>query len=281
MDTNNIVGDVVCVPKALPMNFESIWKNTNEEQRIQLYKTAKNRAKHKLQKQKKKTGVAILGKPVPCLENDPKFQGKMLQQSIKNGEDLALASLTAEFLLLDTCKVPLNLQYQYTGRAQYPKIKSKPMADLKSNNKYQCAHLLYWGEVRGILTGIIKMPLLEWHSVFSKVQTPLISLLGFAKFHVQGLSDTLKADGIALENHVTFASLFTLQCMLVTAKKLQASFSKRMGQELCQGWDTFVKFSLAKGGGPLFKYISKWDKQFLNVNWASSKGNNNSPKEFL
>ena len=38
---------------------------------------------------------------------------------------------------------------------------------------------------------------------------------------------------------------------------------------------------LAVGGGTLFKYISKVDKQSLNVSWAASKGSNNSPEEFL
>jgi hypothetical protein len=38
---------------------------------------------------------------------------------------------------------------------------------------------------------------------------------------------------------------------------------------------------MARGGGTLYKYISKWDKQFLNVKWQASKGNNSSPAAFL
>ena len=48
-----------------------------------------------------------------------------------------------------------------------------------------------------------------------------------------------------------------------------------------ESWEAHVKTQAAKGGGSLFKYISRFDKQFLNVDWSITKGNNESPTLFL
>jgi hypothetical protein len=78
-----------------------------------------------LQKQKRKHGVAILGQPVPQLDFDIKFQGGLKQDCIRSGEALALASLTAEMVVLDVCKIPKDQYNKYTGRSQHPKLKTK------------------------------------------------------------------------------------------------------------------------------------------------------------
>ena len=115
-DVNKVCGDVVCIPKALPMGqFGMIWGTISQEYKDMLNKTAHNRAKKILQKQKRKTGVAILGKPNDALKQDPKFQGSLGKKCIQTGEQLALASLSAELLVLDTCQFPKNKQSQYTG----------------------------------------------------------------------------------------------------------------------------------------------------------------------
>ena len=58
---------------------------TSEKQHIQ-YELAKAKATEQLNKQKLKTGVAILGSPLPTLDNDVKFQGPIQDQSIEAGE---------------------------------------------------------------------------------------------------------------------------------------------------------------------------------------------------
>lgn len=63
--------------------------------------------------------------------NELKFQGDVKQQSQTNGEHLARSSLTAEFLLLDTCEYPINTQSKHTGTAQYPEIILEPSANIK------------------------------------------------------------------------------------------------------------------------------------------------------
>ena len=35
-------------------------------------------------------------------------------------------------------------------------------------------------------------------------------------------------------------------------------------------WAKFVRSQLHKGGGKLFAFVAKWDKDFLNVDWARS-----------
>ena len=54
---------------------------TNEEQKLQLINRAQIWAAQKLGKQKLSTGIAILGKPPKALLQDPKVQGKLLEDS--------------------------------------------------------------------------------------------------------------------------------------------------------------------------------------------------------
>ena len=42
-----------------------------------------------------------------------------------------------------------------------------------------------------------------------------------------------------------------------------------------------VLAQLQVGGGYLYRYISAVDKEFLNVNWSKSVGDNSTPENFL
>ena len=95
-------GFVGAVPEACSL----LVKPVKNKKKAQLVSTASNRAKKILQKQYKKTGVAILGCPLECLSVDLKFQGCVEAECIKSGEKLALQSSSAELLVLDTCLVP-------------------------------------------------------------------------------------------------------------------------------------------------------------------------------
>ena len=98
-----------------------------------------------LQKQCNKTGVAILAPPSPSLPNDLKFPGQVKQDCIKVCEKLALTSLAAELLVLDTCEVPGEMQSKYSGRAQYPKFKTKTLSDTRNISEYKSDLLFWWG----------------------------------------------------------------------------------------------------------------------------------------
>ena len=126
MNPKSIKGKILCVPKALPIHhFSKIWKTLSEDAKGSYAKNSENRAKNVLQKQKRHTGVAILGRPDYSLDTDIKFQGDLKIQCIRVGEQLAFASLSSEFLVLDVVGVARDQQSRYTGRSQYAKIKER------------------------------------------------------------------------------------------------------------------------------------------------------------
>ena len=51
-----------------------------------------------------------------------KVQGDILKESIKSGEELALAALAAEICVMNVCKTNNEDQHKYFGRSQYPKF---------------------------------------------------------------------------------------------------------------------------------------------------------------
>jgi hypothetical protein len=156
-EANIIHGNVLCIPKPLPIDhFNEIWQYFDENTQQLYVKNASNRAKKMLQKHKKRTGVAILGQPTQSLATDIKFQSDLKVQSIINGELLAQAALETELLVLEVCLVPRKLQPKYTGRSQYPKFKDKHLTSIDKQDAYHCEHLLYWGEVKGIFTILLQ-----------------------------------------------------------------------------------------------------------------------------
>ena len=69
----DITGQVLCTPKALPMQvFNERWAHLNQFEQYTSWKTANNKAKRLLAKQRRKTGVAILGCPTQVLDEDIK-----------------------------------------------------------------------------------------------------------------------------------------------------------------------------------------------------------------
>ncbi len=60
--------------------------------------------------------------------------------AIRNGESMAHAMLSSEFLVLELAKIPHFEQQQYIGRAQYPKfvnkhVTPKCLADTRFSDK--------------------------------------------------------------------------------------------------------------------------------------------------
>jgi len=72
-----------------------IWfgRGYHRTKKHKLRKNADNRARTVLQKQKKRTGVAILGKHDDSLSEDIKCQGEVKGECIRIGEKLASACL--------------------------------------------------------------------------------------------------------------------------------------------------------------------------------------------
>ena len=116
---------------------------------------AQTTAKHKLNKQTLKTGVAILGTPNKELKNDPKFQGDFLIDSVTVGEQLAQQALASEFLILLTLGIPRQQWHRYIGRSQYPKFK---LVSIASNKKpiYTDDDVTYWGCVKSLAAATVQ-----------------------------------------------------------------------------------------------------------------------------
>ena len=115
-------------PKPLPMEtFNAEWEKCNQFEQWKHWKHANETAMVKLSKQKQWTGVGILGKPEQVLVDDPKCQSDTLKASIKAGEALALACLSSEYRVLQVAGIDRGSWHKYTGRAQYPKFKVKPL----------------------------------------------------------------------------------------------------------------------------------------------------------
>ena len=129
----------------------------NDFNKLGLWKKAQKAATFKLNKQKLKTGVAILGTPSAALKNDKKFQGSFLTDSIKVGENLAMQALSSEMLILITLDTPRQEWHRYIGRSQYPRFKTKSVA--ASNNKplYCDEDLLYWGSVKTLAAATLQI----------------------------------------------------------------------------------------------------------------------------
>ena len=225
-----------------------IWKTLTKNEQEAAHKTANNRAKKLLQKHKTRTGVAILGRPGKCLEDDIKFQGDLKEQSILCGEKLALASLTAENVILDVCQVPRKLHPKYTGRSQYPNIKKRKLVCNKMK-VYHCEHLLYWGEVKGVLTILKQVFDGGMMQQYWKVLSPLSAFLECASHHIDDLSDDVKATALSLVQQLRSADAFTIAMMLEDVKKIHDQLARQMCNEVGASFRTFVRSEASKGRG--------------------------------
>ena len=148
-----VKGLVLCCPRDLPMaDFNKGWKQLTQYQQYKKYTAANKFASNKLNKQKSKTGIAILGKPSKSLLQDDKYGGNFMLDSIAVGEDLALVALTSEILVMLVCKIESKEWHHYIGRSQYPKFKRRPANRAnKADDYYSCHDLLFWGKLKFFL----------------------------------------------------------------------------------------------------------------------------------
>ena len=116
-----------------------------------------------------------------------------------------------------------------------------------------------------------------------QVFDPLEDMVSFMFLHLGQLPDDLRFEALALGKLMETVSSNSISVagMLDTAKKVHAAFVKTVSFEAGRSWSDFVKQRSANGGGVLFKYVAKMDKQFLNVSWSLTKGDNTSPANLL
>ena len=109
---------VTCLKQVFPMSlplveFNQEWNALSDFTKLGFWRKAQKTANMKLQKQKKRTAIAVLGKPSQQLVNDPKYQGDFLAASTRVGEQLALSALSSELLILLTLSIPRKQWHKY------------------------------------------------------------------------------------------------------------------------------------------------------------------------
>ena len=273
----SVQGNVLCIPKKLPfVNFSEHWDNLNEEQQNEAICVATTQAKHKLSKQKTRTGVAILGRPNAALKDDPKFQGKLQADSISEGEKLAMICLMAELLICTIAGILPQDRHAYIGRSQYPKFKIKPIVRTAPPIICSsCIHIDFWTKMKGMLFAIK-------HAVQEK-QVELATTFASDSHEVSDHLSTLSEE---VATCVCDQFMFSTPEHLVThidehvelACSALRETSRMFFNECMAERKKYFQQQLFKGGGKLFKHISKEDKAHVSV---SSEAQNLSPMQFL
>ena len=283
----SITARVICVPKALPVNdFNKLWKQVSDEQQKITWSKSVKRARHILNKHKSKTGVAILGSAMPELNDDPKFQGDLKLKCIEAGEKAAEASLASELCVLDIVGIPRCEQKQYTGRCQYPRFKTKSLVKANTSKEYTNSSLMYWCQAKQCLTHTINLlPQLD-NARREAVVLALAKFLDFSENHCCELDDILKAEAIVMSRVLRQQTAdlylpFVLSKFLNTIEQIQKIVINRNVNYLSKKWKIHVKDQLYSGGGKLFSFISRLDKQFLAVTWETHGNGATHPDEFL
>ena len=115
----------------------------DDYQKYNVFLAARRRAKRSLWRQKCKTGIGILGKPLRELTEDPKYGAEYEAESLRAGEKLAEASLTAELMVCTLAQAPHK---GCTGRGQFPRFLNRPIAprNVVNNIPSSCPHFRYF-----------------------------------------------------------------------------------------------------------------------------------------
>ena len=279
-----IQGVVLVIPKPLPMeDFGVLWGEYNDYEKLQAWRNAQKTAIRRLDAQKRKTGVAILGQPHPVLNSDPKFQNDTRKDSIRVGEELAQAALSTELLICRVAKVDPKDFHKYIGRSQYPRFKLKPMVKrIHHDDVYSCPHLRFWGSVQSTLKFLLIMFSRHRQSE-SYVAASVTAKSYFAEASAHKPID--ESPLMELIDQFTFVDQELTEPVLLQLKNaaalLFAHFISMVIREAAKSWTTHVKYQLARGGGTLFGYVSKTDKAFLNVSVSAMGGDDLNPSKFL
>ena len=117
-----VSGTKLHIPKPLPLEQYHInAKSFSQEDIDSKLSQAKNNASL-LQRQKSKTGFAILGHPVAQVVIDKNTKGEIQKQSQIVGEQLALNALQTELFVLDVAGIRQDQIMHYIGRSQFPQF---------------------------------------------------------------------------------------------------------------------------------------------------------------
>ena len=142
---------------------------------------------------------------------------------------------------------------------------------------------MYWGEVKGILANIKNRLTSEQFSQESIDNLCLLaaSALSDSAEYRAGLSAILNAEALILSKLLPAPDVFTHVKVYDTVVLIHKQLISKHYDAIYKKWNTFVKEQLSQGGAKLFKYISKWEKRFLNVSWETHGDGATGPSQFL
>ena len=220
-------------------------------------------AGERLALQKGRTGMAILGKPLAEVAST---LAEHLSDSIASGEAFAQASLTSELLVCLVTKVSRDDFHFYIGRGQFPKIVNKPIVP-KNKKGYFCREdLEQWANCLSRLDYFLTLDTsdkksqigVEIGALLPKVIRLFPETLRLSHYQIF----SLPYHGVSTFMELNIDQIKTIRNSTSIAFDLVL---KDVMYQASQNWRTFVRQQLHKGGGILFKHISKEDKAYLNV----------------
>ena len=105
--------------------------------------------------------------------------------------------------------------------------------------------------------------------------------LFFADQHLTSLNAKWSDEAVILHGLVSSHDEYKLFQIHDTIKSIHEYMLNKTLNAINIKWTKHVKEQLSLGGSQLFKFISKLDKQFLNVNWDTHGKGASSPTQFL
>lgn len=245
-----------------------------------------------LQKQKTKTGFAILGHPIAQIILDKNTKGEIQHNSQLVGEQLALTVLQTELFVLDIAGIKQNQFRHYIGRSQFPQF-SKQCKTLRAIPDY-IKHGDTLVEVAKAKQNIITVcsPKLK-HSVafrqlgaFSNViQQDIAIEAPTLTFGNKPVHEMLPVRDWLILAHVLSGPKATIQLLkdelLDILSILEDKLSRAAAHAATQEWINYVKKCLAKGGSKMFAYISKEVKAYMSIDNHSLYCKSYSPDKHL
>ena len=221
-------------------------------------------------------GYATLGSPSEALIQDPKFSGSILDEVYNVGEQLAAAALSAELLILRLAGIPYHEWKSYIGRSQFPKFMNRAPARNATTPRYKCEICAYWSVLHELLRR-----LLYSQGDGSDITDSILSKLDQVEEYFP-VSHNLGEDPSSyLAKFADLQNTDTLQELIYSTNQIKHKCVASVVAKCSTQWRDFVKGELAKGGGSLFKFVSRDLKSFLSVSLDDLPGDNGEPDGLL
>ena len=185
-------------------------------------------------------------------------------------------------------KIPYKLRHKYIGRGQYPKIVNKPIVCTNKNTRYVSENLNIWGEICSKLEWYIQARNNSGLSTDTLLNNLGDCLQKLLEVCIHRWPDGCSLDKIAALTISTYnveslneMNMAQLDLMHESAEEVFNRHLADLIAEKMHSWNTFVKTELQRGGGLLFKFIFKEEKDFMRVDLEKLGGDEFNPTNIL